>query len=73
VIYYRVPGFPMGFGDSSKSRRYLETAPAKDPGGLDVNFFYGDFLIRRGENDKAQAVLTHALGAPHDPKPAGLG
>jgi len=67
VIYYRVPGFPMGFGDTDKARRYLETALAKNPGGLDANYFYGDFLIKRGENDNARTVLTHALNAPHDP------
>jgi len=70
VIYYRVPGFPMGFGNVDKARRYLETALAKRPDGLDANFFYGDFLIKRGENDKARTVLTHALGAPHDPNRA---
>lgn len=66
VIYYKVPGFPMGFGNVDKARRYLETALAKSPDGLDANFFYGDFLIKRGEKDKARTVLTHALSAPHD-------
>jgi tetratricopeptide (TPR) repeat protein len=67
VIYYKVPRFPMGFGDVDKARHYLETALAKDPNGLDANFFYGDFLIKRGEKDKARTVLTHALSAPQDP------
>ena len=38
-----------------------------DPNGLDANYFYGDFLIKRGEIDKAKAVLAHALEAPPDP------
>ncbi len=67
VIYYRVPRFPMGFGDIDKARRYLETALVLDPNGLDANYFYGDFLIKRGEIDKAKAVLAHALEAPPDP------
>jgi tetratricopeptide (TPR) repeat protein len=67
VIYYRVPRFPMGFGDIDKARHYLETALAMDPNGLDSNYFYGDFLIKRGEMDKAKAVLAHALAAPQDP------
>ena len=66
VIYYKVPGFPMGFGNVDKARRYLETALTKSPDGLDANFFYGDFLIKRGEKDKARTVLTHALSVPHD-------
>jgi len=67
VIYYKVPGFPMGFGDIEKARRYLETAVAIDPDGLDANYFYGDFLIRRGEINKARALLVHALDAPVNP------
>jgi tetratricopeptide (TPR) repeat protein len=67
VIYYRVPGFPMGFGDNGKARHYLETALAIDPNGLDSNYFYGDFLLKRGEVDKAKGVLTHALDAPANP------
>ena len=67
VIYYRVPRFPMGFGDPDKARHYLETAIAMDPDGLDANYFYGDFLIKRGEIDKGKAALAHALQAPADP------
>jgi len=67
VIYYRVPGFPMGFGDNNKARSYLQTALAIDPNGLDTNYFYGDFLARRGEIDEAKRVLAHALGAPENP------
>jgi tetratricopeptide (TPR) repeat protein len=67
VIYYHVPGFPMGFGDNNKARSYLETALAIDPNGLDTNYFYGDFLARRGEVDQAKRVLAHALDAPENP------
>jgi tetratricopeptide (TPR) repeat protein len=66
VIYYRVPRFPMGFGDIDKARHYLETAIALDPNGLDANYFYGDFLLKRGEVDKGKATLAHALEAPPD-------
>jgi tetratricopeptide (TPR) repeat protein len=64
VIYYRVPGFPIGFGDDTKARKYLERALALDPNGLDPAYFYGDFLIQQGEKQKAKAVLTHGLAAP---------
>jgi len=67
VLYYRVPGFPMGFGDKNKARRYLETALAIDPNGLDSNYFYGDFLMKQGEGGKAKEVLEHALDAPMNP------
>jgi Tfp pilus assembly protein PilF len=64
VIYYRVPGFPIGFGNDNKAREYLEKALAMDPNGLDAAYFYGDFLIKEGEYRRAQEVLTHGLAAP---------
>lgn len=67
VLYYRVPGFPVGFGDDAVARRDLETGLAMDPDGLDANYFYGDFLIEQGEYAKAKTVLTHALAAPANP------
>ncbi len=67
TLYYRVPGFPVGFGDNEKARRYLELAMTMDPNGLDANYFYGDFLLEQGEYPKAKQVLSHALEAPVDP------
>ncbi len=64
TLYYRVPGFPVGFGDNDKARRFLEQAMAQNPDGLDSNYFYGDFLLQQGEYDKAKHVLAHALEAP---------
>jgi tetratricopeptide (TPR) repeat protein len=66
VIYYRVPGFPIGFGDDRKARHYLEAALATDPDGLDAGYYYGDFLMKEGEFDRARVVLEHALKAPVD-------
>jgi tetratricopeptide (TPR) repeat protein len=64
TLYYRVPGFPVGFGDNDLARKYLEQAMAQAPDGLDANYFYGDFLMQRGEYAKAKQVLEHGLAAP---------
>lgn len=48
VLYYRVPGFPIGFGSTARSRALLEAALREDPHGLDNNFFYADFLNSEG-------------------------
>ena len=68
VLYYRVPGFPIGWGDSSKARQYLEQAVANAPNGRDAHYFYADFLYEQGEYQKAEQVLTVALSLPHHPE-----
>jgi tetratricopeptide (TPR) repeat protein len=71
VLYYRVPGFPIGFGDNKKARRLLEIAVRAAPNGLDAWYFYGDFLYQQSEYDKAAAAFHHALSIPvHSDRPA---
>jgi tetratricopeptide (TPR) repeat protein len=67
VLYYKVPGAPIGFGDTDRARRLLDEALAQDPGGLDANYFYGDFLLAQGDKAGARSHLQRALRAPHDP------
>ncbi|NLS20377.1 tetratricopeptide repeat protein [Rhizobium sp. P40RR-XXII] len=64
VLYYRVPGFPLGFGDTKKARALLEEAVRSAPQGLDTQYFYGDFLYEQHEYPKAEAVLQQALKIP---------
>jgi hypothetical protein len=64
LLYDRVPGFPMGFGDKVKARLYLQEAVRYAPDGLDANFFYGDFLYKHGEQCEALKVLERALTLP---------
>ncbi|MGE3335303.1 MAG: tetratricopeptide repeat protein [Rhodospirillaceae bacterium] len=66
-LYYQVPGFPLGFGNNKTARKYLESALDINPAGIDANFFYGDFLFRQGEYQKADEVLSRALAAPDRP------
>jgi Tfp pilus assembly protein PilF len=68
VLYYRVPGFPLGFGDKTKARHLLEEATANAPSGLDANYFYGDFLFQQKEYPRAAIVLKHALALPAHPE-----
>jgi tetratricopeptide (TPR) repeat protein len=64
VLYDRVPGFPIGFGDTARARYYLQEAIRSAPNGLDANFFYGDFLYKHGEQSEAAKVLERALTLP---------
>ncbi|TPW15082.1 MAG: TPR repeats containing protein, partial [Halothiobacillaceae bacterium] len=38
-LYYQVPGWPIGFGDSDKAQRYLQKALEMAPDDIDANFF----------------------------------
>jgi tetratricopeptide (TPR) repeat protein len=67
VLYYRVPGFPIGFGDKAKARQLLEQATKLAPAGLDAWYFYGDFLYEQKEYSKADEVFHHALSIPPHP------
>jgi tetratricopeptide (TPR) repeat protein len=65
-LYYKVPRFGS-FGDHDKARDYLERALRVNPDGIDPNFFYGEFLLERGEKNKAAEYLKKALAAPPRP------
>jgi len=67
VLYYKVPGWPLGFGSTAKARNYFQQALAEDPKGLDNNYFYGDFLAQEGNKDAARQYLQRALQAPTNP------
>jgi tetratricopeptide (TPR) repeat protein len=68
VLYYRVPGFPVGFGDKTKARQLLQEAVKYAPDGLDANYFYGDFLYEQHEYPAAQQIFKHALSLPPHPE-----
>ncbi len=67
VLYYKVPGWPIGFGSDRKAKEYLDKALAIAPTAVDVNYFYGDFMIEQGDKKKARDFLTKALQAPPRP------
>ncbi len=66
-LYYKVPGWPIGFGSDKKAREYLERALALNPEGIDPNFFMGEFLYEQGEYQDAMRHLQTALRAPDRP------
>ncbi|MFY9641100.1 MAG: tetratricopeptide repeat protein [Rhodomicrobium sp.] len=68
VLYYRVPGFPLGWGDTDKARHLLEEAVRNAPNGRDAHYFYADFLYEQGEYQKAEEVLKVALALPKHPE-----
>lgn len=67
-LYYKVPGWPLGFGDKHKAATYLQKALALNPDGIDANYFYGDFLHEQGHDQEAAIYLRKALAAKPRPQ-----
>jgi len=67
VLYYKVPGWPIGFGDKAKAKELLDKAVAINPKGIDVNYFYGEYLVETGKPAEAIGYLERALAAPPRP------
>ncbi|NNC68933.1 MAG: hypothetical protein HKN83_12960, partial [Gammaproteobacteria bacterium] len=64
TLYYKVPGFPIGFGSNKKAEKHLKKALEINPDGIDSNYFYGDYLIDRKRYDEAIVALNKAKAAP---------
>ena len=64
TLYYKVPGWPIGFGDMQRAREYFRRALAENPGSLDTHFLYGEFLSNTADKDVARRYLTAGLAIP---------
>jgi len=64
VLYYKVPGWPIGFGDKKKADELMQSALKLNPQGIDPNFFYGEFLLEQKRPADALVYLERALQAP---------
>lgn len=70
VLYYKVPGWPIGFGDDDKAKLFLDKALAIDSEGIENNYFYADYLIDQRQYAEAEAYLLkaqHAAARPNRP------
>jgi tetratricopeptide (TPR) repeat protein len=67
ALYYKVPGWPLGFGDRDKAAEFLQKALALNPDGMDPNYFVGELLYEKGEYSRSLQHLQKALAAPPRP------
>jgi len=67
ALYDRVPGWPIGFGDSDKAEQLLKLALQMNPNGIDSLYFWGDHLYRHKRYVDARAALQKALLAAPRP------
>jgi tetratricopeptide (TPR) repeat protein len=64
TLYYKVPGFPLGFGNKGKAQELLRNALSLNPDGIDPNYFYADYLYEQGRYAESMQYLEHAAKAP---------
>lgn len=67
VLYYKLPSWPISFGDNKKAGELLSRALELNPDGIDSNYFYGEYLAEIGQRSEAIAALERALRAPPRP------
>ncbi|MCP4768395.1 MAG: hypothetical protein GY875_19285 [Gammaproteobacteria bacterium] len=63
-LYSKVPGWPIGFGNDKKAERYFRKALAINPQGLDINYFFAEYLADNGNDQLALEYIERALQAP---------
>jgi tetratricopeptide (TPR) repeat protein len=67
TLYFKVPGWPIGFGDEEKAEEMLLKALELNPNGIDPNYFYGDLLLGQKRYEEAEKALIKAQQAPARP------
>lgn len=68
TLYFKVPGWPLGFGDDDKAEEMLKKALSLNPDGIDSNYFYGVYLNDQHQYKKAEQYLLKAQNAPARPE-----
>lgn len=68
TLYFKVPGWPLGFGDDDKAKELLEKALEFNPDGIDPNYFYADYLYEQKKYHEAEQFAQKALAAPARPE-----
>jgi len=67
ILYLKVPGWPLSFGDDDESEKHLKIALKMNPTGIDVNYFLAEFYMEQKEYRKAKQHLIAASLAPVRP------
>ncbi len=67
ALHYKLPGWPLSFGDEDKARALLQQALAINPQGVDPNYYYGELLVETRRPQEAVAYLERVLQAPARP------
>lgn len=70
TLYFKVPGWPLGFGNDKKALQFLQRALEINPDGIDSNYFYADYLRDKKDFESAEKYLLKAQqAAPRPDRP----
>jgi tetratricopeptide (TPR) repeat protein len=64
ALYVLVPEWPIAFGDLEIAEEYLNKAIELNPDDIDVNYYYGYFLMKQRKYEQAEVFFKKALLAP---------
>lgn len=70
LMYARMPGWPVAFGDNKKAQEMLKKGLETSPNGMNVNYFNAQYWFDKGDYKKAQSHIEKALQAPSPYSPA---
>jgi len=68
TLYFRVPGWPIGFGDDDKAKELFQKALVINPNSIDNNYLYAQFLMDQGHYKQAEEYLLKAKNSPARPE-----
>ncbi|MDD2722588.1 MAG: hypothetical protein PHH59_01015 [Methylovulum sp.] len=68
TLYHLAPAWPIAFGDDDEAEKMFQTALKISPNGIDSNFYYGQFLLDKGNKDQAIHHFERASTAPVRPE-----
>ena len=67
TLYFKVPGWPLGFGSDKKAEHMLRTGLEINPDGIDSNYFFAEFL--RDQHKPTEAGTFYRKAKQAEPRP----
>lgn len=71
LMYLKVPGWPIAFGDEKKAKELLQKGIQASPDGMNINYFNAQYYFKKEDYKKAQEFIEKAAQAT-PPAPAEI-
>lgn len=71
LMYAKVPGWPLAFGDNATAAELLSKGIAQHPEGMNINYHYASYLFEQGHYQDALTYINKAQQAT-PPAPAAM-